>query len=234
MSHILDALQKVQDEKAAKLKQSAITAGVLLDAPTVRKPAKNRFLLVGGVIILLLAGTLLAGLFFKPSPASRINTVAAVPPSAQTVPTQPPGPPVQAPQPATPPQQLPVAAPPVPAPLAAPAPVPAVPQTIAQQQNHDDNEEKTSSRRKSQRSVPTAPLQTVADTAAATVLYAAPEGVKLTGIAWQDSRKMRRAVVNDILSGEGTIVAGAKIIEIKPTVVRFEKNGTLYEVSLSR
>jgi len=66
------------------------------------------------------------------------------------------------------------------------------------------------------------------------VLSSAPEGVKLTGIAWQDNRNLRRAVVNDILVGEGAVVADAKVLEIKPNVVRFEKNGSLFEVTLPR
>ena len=61
-----------------------------------------------------------------------------------------------------------------------------------------------------------------------------PEGVKLNGIAWQENRKLRRAVVNDVLVGEGVLVAGVKVLEIRPTAVRFEKNGTVYEVVLPR
>jgi general secretion pathway protein B len=59
-----------------------------------------------------------------------------------------------------------------------------------------------------------------------------PEGVKLTGIAWQDIRNMRRAVVNDLLVGEGAVIAGAKVLEIKPAMVRFEKGGIVYETAL--
>jgi general secretion pathway protein B len=56
----------------------------------------------------------------------------------------------------------------------------------------------------------------------------------LTGIAWQDDRKNRRAVVNDLLVGEGTVIAGVKVLEIKPTLVRFEKMGIVYETTLPR
>ncbi len=79
---------------------------------------------------------------------------------------------------------------------------------------------------------PAAPAST--SQAGAPTSYGAPEGVKLSGIAWQSNRKMRRAVVNDILVGEGVLVAGAKVVEIKKNSVKFEKNGTLYETSLSK
>lgn len=70
--------------------------------------------------------------------------------------------------------------------------------------------------------------------ASAPVVAGAPEGVKLTGIAWQENRKLRRAVINDVLVGEGVLVAGAKVVEIRPTAVRFEKNGSVFEVPLLR
>jgi len=41
-------------------------------------------------------------------------------------------------------------------------------------------------------------------------------------------------VINDVLVGEGVLVAGAKVLEIRPTAVRFEKNGAVYEVVLPR
>lgn len=59
-----------------------------------------------------------------------------------------------------------------------------------------------------------------------------PDGIKLSGIAWHDTRKLRRAVVNDILVGEGAEVAGAKIVEIRPHLIRILKNGALFEVIL--
>lgn len=59
-----------------------------------------------------------------------------------------------------------------------------------------------------------------------------PDGIKLSGIAWHDTRKLRRAVVNDLLVGEGTEVAGAKILEIRPHLIKVQKNGALFEVVL--
>lgn len=64
------------------------------------------------------------------------------------------------------------------------------------------------------------------------IIHTAPEGVKISGIAWHDLRLHRRAVVNDSLVSEGETTAGAKVIEIKQHAVVIEKSGILYEVTL--
>lgn len=58
-------------------------------------------------------------------------------------------------------------------------------------------------------------------------------GLTVSGIAWQDERSARRAVVNGTLLSEGNTVGGAKIVEIQQTRVRFSSNGRTFEVSLS-
>jgi general secretion pathway protein B len=56
------------------------------------------------------------------------------------------------------------------------------------------------------------------------------EGITVSGIAWQDERSMRRAVINGFLVGEGAEIQGAKIIEIKESRVRFSRGGEVFEV----
>lgn len=244
MSHILDALQKVQEEKAAKLKQAAITGGVLLDAPAPGRRKKNNFLLVGAAIVIVLAVALIARQVINPSSRSNSHSPVAVPqqqppPMQQSVVVPSP----QLPQSIANPQPPPVASPSAaatPLPVTVPPPpsassVPQAVQTVPQPPD-DQDEEKLPSRRKTQRiknSAPAAATPRTADTGVP-ALTVAPEGVKLTGIAWQDNKKMRRAVVNDVLAGEGAVIAGVKIVEIRQTSVKFEKGGTVYEVSLSR
>jgi len=58
-------------------------------------------------------------------------------------------------------------------------------------------------------------------------------GISLSGIAWQDERSLRRAVINGFLVGEGAEIQGAKIIEIKQNRVRFSRNGTIFEIEHS-
>lgn len=61
---------------------------------------------------------------------------------------------------------------------------------------------------------------------------AAPANIKVSGIAWQDERSARRAVINDLLMKEGNVVSGAKILEIRRDRVRFSLSGSTFEVPL--
>ena len=222
MSHILDALQKVQEEKTAKLKQTTITGGALLDAPTAQKPRRSRFLLVGGTVAFLLIVAVIVQTYLKPAHRSQTDLSAPAPPLSQPQPLQP------ATAPAPVPQAVTDALPPSPAPpVASPAAT-----TTAPQAEHEEDQDTRADRRS--RHAAAAPAASTAAAPGRVVQTSTPEGIKLTGIAWQENRKMRRAVVNDILAGEGTVIAGAQIVEIRPQAVRFEKNGTLYEVTLAR
>jgi general secretion pathway protein B len=59
------------------------------------------------------------------------------------------------------------------------------------------------------------------------------EGLTVAGIAWQEERSLRRAVVNGALVGEGEEIQGAKIIEIRENRVRFSRGGTVFEIQHS-
>jgi general secretion pathway protein B len=63
-------------------------------------------------------------------------------------------------------------------------------------------------------------------------MIAAPADIKLSGIAWQDERRTRRAVVNGFLMQEGGIVAGARITDIYQDRVRFSLSGKTFEIPL--
>jgi general secretion pathway protein B len=62
---------------------------------------------------------------------------------------------------------------------------------------------------------------------------APPADIKLSGIAWQDEHRARRAVVNGFLVQEGATISGAKITEILQDRVRFSQSGSVFELSLS-
>ena len=64
-------------------------------------------------------------------------------------------------------------------------------------------------------------------------LAAAPAGITLSGIAWQDERSARRAVVNGFLMQEGGVVSGARITDIYQDRVRFTLSGTYFEIPLT-
>jgi general secretion pathway protein B len=61
---------------------------------------------------------------------------------------------------------------------------------------------------------------------------AAPADIKLSGIAWQEERRARRAVVNGFLMREGGVVSGAKITDIFQDRVRFSLSGKNFEIPL--
>lgn len=57
--------------------------------------------------------------------------------------------------------------------------------------------------------------------------------ITISGIAYQDERRMRRAVLNGQLVGEGAEIAGARVVEIKETKVKLSRGGQLFEVPFS-
>jgi general secretion pathway protein B len=62
---------------------------------------------------------------------------------------------------------------------------------------------------------------------------APPADIKLSGIAWQDDRHARRAVINGFLMQEGESISGARITEILQDRVRFSQSGNVFEISLA-
>jgi general secretion pathway protein B len=88
----------------------------------------------------------------------------------------------------------------------------------------DDDEEQSSRRRTKERKGQAVP----ADQA-----VTAPADIKLSGIAWQEERRARRAVVNGFLMREGGVVSGARITDIYQDRVRFSQSGKAFEIPLT-
>jgi general secretion pathway protein B len=57
--------------------------------------------------------------------------------------------------------------------------------------------------------------------------------LKVSGIAWQEDRADRRAVVNGALLGEGAAVEGARIVRIFQDRVRFSRSGETFEITIA-
>ena len=68
---------------------------------------------------------------------------------------------------------------------------------------------------------------------AAAVVQAAPADIAITGIAWQDERSLRRAVVNGTLVMEGAEIAGARVVEIREDRVRLSRGGQVFDAVFS-
>lgn len=233
MSNILEALRKAQDETSRTADQTITGREALIAHRTTRNwtGTNKRVIWLGcsGVVLLVVVGWLLYGPL-KPVSEPKPALTSAAPVNMPAAPPQQVPPPAQ-PAPAVTAAPLPVS----PAPAAqAPAAAPALPQA---------NDDEESSPRRKNRPAPNRaiPAPTAAPGQAGqppqtpeTTISGAPEGVKLTGIAWQDKRNLRRAVINDVLVGEGAVVAGAKVLEIRPGLVRFEKNGAVFEAALPR
>lgn len=55
--------------------------------------------------------------------------------------------------------------------------------------------------------------------------------IVVSGIAWQDERGLRRAVINGQLVGEGAEIQGAKVVEIRENRVKFNRSGSTFEIN---
>jgi general secretion pathway protein B len=235
MSYILDALKKLEHEKSRKNRASGMStiSGALFESERPTKPTAAGWKIALAVVTAVLLTFGVTWYVFKPAsihekPAAPVATIQ--PPSApvrndiQTPPTAPPAVPDPAPQPPA------VAVP------AAPAVVKAAPPRMVQKAPPS----------------PTAVLDgTAADDAAARLtmqelrkrtrdrqgltadqMMAAPADIKLSGIAWQEERRARRAVVNGFLMQEGGVVSGARITDIFQDRVRFSMSGKVFEIPL--
>jgi general secretion pathway protein B len=234
MSLILDALRKMeQDRKSRRGAAQDIRPEVLRYRGSTR-PLKTRSYLPAtlGVALLLLCGVG-AALLLKGHRAANVpaEAVSATPAASgnldrQDTPVQP----ATALQPATAVQPVPPVQPVTPALPALPdrvvvrgAPAPAaVPETAPRVVSEPARREPVR---------PAQPKSVHRDTPAVT--QPAPADITITGIAWQDERSLRRAVVNGALVGEGAEVAGARVVEIREDRVRLSRGGQVFDAMFS-
>ncbi|WP_224981381.1 general secretion pathway protein GspB [Geomonas agri] len=230
MSLILDALRKMEQERRSRRGTGQDLRPEVLRyrlAAQPKEPRRYPVAVIAGVVLLLAgvgAGFLLKGQAPQPvaqAPAS-LAPVAAVPvaPPAPPTPVAPPvaavlaTPTVSAPVPAAPPAVAPVVA------AQAPAAVAPVVQPS-----------RKASRAAVPQSVPSDAPHVAAQEPAA--VAGSAQDITISGIAYQDERRMRRAVLNGILVGEGAEVGGARVLEIKETKVKLSRGGRVFEVPFS-
>ena len=224
MSYILDALRKVEHEKIKKSAPGGMTsiAGDLFHEPA-QLPARAG--LWWKIIALLVAASLVTfgSTWFllrgKKTEKAPISSPAAPRLSAPVV--APPAPMVVAPAP--------VQAPIVPAPPAnvAPAPV-SRPAVVPEDGDQDLRPVRGAKRSPVQAVPPAAPIQVKP----ASQSVPAPTDIKLSGIAWQEQRSARRAVINGFLLKEGAVVSGARVSEIMQDRVQFTGPSGRFELRL--
>lgn len=62
---------------------------------------------------------------------------------------------------------------------------------------------------------------------------AGPPSLKLSAIVWYENPSMRFAMINGVKAIEGSEIEGVKVVEIKPSSVRFLENGRYFEISMT-
>ena len=221
MSYILDALKKIEHEKNKRTGPDgrfSISGDLFQERnrPAARAGIWKILLLVAGASLVTAAVTWFV---FQGNSKKSVEVIrpAAPPPVIPTVVPAPVPAPVQS-------QPVPVVAAPSAAP---PVAAPAAP-NITESVVVDDSSPRQARRSKKgikAQPPPAYPKQTVQ-----TVL--APADIKLSGIAWQEERTARRAVINGFLLKEGAVVSGAKIIDIHADRVRFSSSAGLFEIKL--
>lgn len=222
MSYILDALKKVEREKLKKDAPGRMTsiAGDLFQERIHQTSGGGRWKVVACVVVASLMTFAGTWLMFRDKPEKSMTASPYAAPVITTVaPVPAPAPPPVAPAPLSP--YVPPAASPM-APAASPVP---------QATDDGDNEGRTvrTARRQFRQPAPAVvPLQLKPSPNT----IQPPADIKLSGIAWQDERSARRAVVNGFLLKEGSVVSGARITEILADRVRFALPNGTFEIRL--
>jgi general secretion pathway protein B len=209
MSLILDALRKMEQDRKNRSGAALDIRPEVLRYRVAAQPQRSRpYLPVALGIVLLLACGIGAGFFLKGKGAATApQEIAPVTQVAPVVPA------VAAPAVEVPPAQ----------PLPAPVPVEPVTQNPTRQPvaaQVSSRPEPAIAQPKAQHREAAAPSQAAGD-------------ITISGIAWQDERTLRRAVLNGALVGEGAEVAGARVVEIREDKVKLSRGGQVFEVLLS-
>jgi len=223
MSYILDALKKVEREKLKKTAPGGMTsiAGDLFQERIHQTSGGGRWKVVACVVVASLMTFAGTWFMFRDKPEKSITARPAAAPVSIPVA------PVPAPVPATPPV-APAPVSPVP-----PAASPMVPAASPVPPATDDGENEGRPVRTARRQF-RQPAQAVApqQLKPSPNTIQPPADIKLSGIAWQDERSARRAVVNGFLLKEGSVVSGARITEILADRVRFALPNGTFEMRL--
>lgn len=227
MSLILDALRKMEQERRSRRGAAQDLRPEVLryrTADHAKQPARYPLLLIGAVLLCagIAAGVMLRGKQQQVLPQAKLD--AAVTNAAAPSPSPVEAPAVVPPVPAAPP--APVFA--FPAAPAAPA-APVAPVVAEPVRPKAPRESAAPSRPAPVEALPQARSLNVGG---AEVQAGMPD-IAISGIAYQDERRLRRAVLNGILVGEGAEIAGARVVEIKETKVRLSRGGQVFEVPFS-
>ncbi|MBI5483724.1 MAG: hypothetical protein HY888_04575 [Deltaproteobacteria bacterium] len=213
MSYILDALKKVEREKIKKTAMGGMTSisGDLFQTRVPRTARGGAWkIIVAAVLVSLVTFTatwfVLKGEKKQGAVASRSSIKA--PDTAVAVPPA-----------ATAPIMT-----------AQPSP-PAVSPPVNAQPKNVPSDESARNARAENKLAQTPPVSANMNKSAVQTVPARAD-IKVSGVAWQEERSARRAVVNGFLMQEGKSVAGAKILEIHQDRVRFTSPTGIFDVRM--
>jgi general secretion pathway protein B len=240
MSYILDALKKLEHEKNRKNRSGGMVniTGELFEHDRAKPAGRSGWKMAVVVLIAVFATFAITWKFLSPGQSRSTATpqpeahISKTPlPQVHVVPqSSAPPEPIVVPAPVTKPPTAPVVVT-----VVRPLPKPAMPLPVATKLQQT-----------------TAPLVAAVEEDAASILtqrelrrrlserkvgvaqptMAPPADIKLSGIAFQDERRARRAVVNGFLMQEGSVVSGAIISDIYQDRVRFVQAGKTFELTL--
>jgi general secretion pathway protein B len=217
MSSILEALKKLEDEKAAKKSGAGEIAGKVVKPKRREKPRPKWF--YPAVMAMVAALSVLATYLFMGGSSQHKEVVKNSPVQGNQIPPIPAAEPVTPRSPAIVPQErsIPPRKPvtqndPKPLP-ATPKPAASIPKPVQQQlpttQESSGPEAKTDSK-------PRFPQ------------------LKITGIGWQKDSANRLAIVNGRPVSEGSTIDGAKVVEIFPDRVRFSFGNQTIDITVGK
>jgi general secretion pathway protein B len=210
VSSILKALRKLEEEKSRSREGTPDIARDILKRGPRRKafPWMTFASVAVLVLVFALTGYILMGKSEFPEPP-QTQSIHEMPPA------QSPAPAVSSSEQKNPLQAVSAPAPPTAAARKTPTKIPAGPAWSAEPKATPEP-------------VKTAP----APRPAAKEIVDPLPALTLTGIAFQEDRESRLAVINDLPVMEGTVIAGARVVEISEDRVRFNYSGRSFEVLL--
>jgi general secretion pathway protein B len=226
MSYILDALKKMEHEKARKVESPGMTriSGELFRDDHRRASDGGGWKIVGVAVAASLVA--IVGTWFALTLSRGLRRSADSPPRFSERPA-----PFGSPVPSLPSSPRVAQAPSRPAALPVPEgrfPKGAERSPLQQRPDHEE----LSARSEAEASRTDAAGAQLQERPAAASLAPAPADIAVSGVAWQEERRGRRAVINGVLMREGSRVSGARVTEIRKDRVRFSRDGKMFEVTL--
>ena len=220
MSVILDALRKLDREKSSRRGGTANIAVEML-RPALSRPGKNISLYVVAVFLTAVAAAAVTYVL--------MSEPGSLPKSSPPVPVSHPAPIQQA----------------TPAPLSrepvrsAQDEISRVPQKIESPAGSKPTETYSGEKKVEQNVISEETDSTHGSTKKAlehaqTGAAAAPPSLAISAIVWYENPSKRFAMINGMITTEGSLIEGAKVVEINPTSVRFLQNGQYFEIPISK